>query len=667
MFVNTSAVSKMASCSVVNIQCPNGRRQKVKLTAHMTLLQVIQEVCKKQDLDSNKYKLKHQRKTLDSSLTIRFANLPNNAHLELIESADGHQHTVKKCVVALQLENGERLVQEFNSDNTLFNILMHWKSQSKGLTFEDTLDGVVCIYANQQIRGLEKLRTTTLSMIGLNDGRGVIRVIQPNLSKPEEDKAVEEGAAETATATQETVMSETHGKQSSEDMEVASASTSDISMASQISEDDSMQCSEIRARDKAHQVGNLETESHKPKKIDRNIRDAMDIELCESKPKKVGQSEAGMDKLNQSDVGLVELSQSEARLVKLNQSEAEHSKPKGKSGKGKNAMDIEQSDAQAGEGSGEICSVVTEDSVQEANLHPPPLESVASTSDGRTANQVRAFSGVGRTLSDSGPDVKKARIQSPPSSNKVTNEPSIESDIPLPDREPLAFRMGENVPVSSDEISDDFFEVTVDDLRLMLKDLKNDRTVEKPLMTTKMREEQEKSKIHKYNKVAIRIHFPDRTVLQGFFSPQETVSDVISFVSENLHQRNTNFYLYTTPPKRILDKPNLTLFEAKLFPTAIVHFGSPQVQESYLHTHLLQKMADFTAANEKLGQRPLTSSSTMEVNTGTSSKSQSSVQSDQPKREDAALTIPVQESDESQENTRQNVKKSVPKWFKIGK
>ena len=40
VFVNNSAVSKMATCTVVNVQCPNGRRQKVKLTAHMTLLQV---------------------------------------------------------------------------------------------------------------------------------------------------------------------------------------------------------------------------------------------------------------------------------------------------------------------------------------------------------------------------------------------------------------------------------------------------------------------------------------------------------------------------------------------------------------------------------------------------------------------------------------------------
>ena len=36
---------------------------------------------------------RHQRKTLDCSLTIRFANLPNNAHLELIESAEGRHHS----------------------------------------------------------------------------------------------------------------------------------------------------------------------------------------------------------------------------------------------------------------------------------------------------------------------------------------------------------------------------------------------------------------------------------------------------------------------------------------------------------------------------------------------------------------------------------------------
>ena len=37
----------------------------------------------------------------------------------------------KKCVVALQLENGERLVHEFMSDNTLFDVLIHCKSKSE--------------------------------------------------------------------------------------------------------------------------------------------------------------------------------------------------------------------------------------------------------------------------------------------------------------------------------------------------------------------------------------------------------------------------------------------------------------------------------------------------------------------------------------------------------
>ncbi|CAB4030887.1 Tether containing UBX domain for GLUT4, partial [Paramuricea clavata] len=156
--------------------------------------------------------------------------------------------------------------------------------------------------------------------------------------------------------------------------------------------------------------------------------------------------------------------------------------------------------------------------------------------------------------------------------------PFLFSNVCLPERKPVAFRLGDSSSISSDDISDAFFEVTVNDLRLMLKGLKNERTAEKPLMTTKMREEREKSKMDQYERVAIRVYFPDRTVLQGFFSPKETVSAVTSFVNENLEQKNTDFYLYTTPPRIILDKPNITLFEAKLFPAAIIHFGSRDTQ-----------------------------------------------------------------------------------------
>lgn len=138
-------------------------------------------------------------------------------------------------------------------------------------------------------------------------------------------------------------------------------------------------------------AANVEREPHKPNKTDRNNR--MDIEICESKADNASQSEASLDELSQSEAGLDEVTQS---------SEVGFSQPKIKSGKNQDDMDIELSEVQAGERSGEICSAVIKDSVQEADLHPPPAESVASTSDGKTANQVRAFSGVGRTLSDNG-------------------------------------------------------------------------------------------------------------------------------------------------------------------------------------------------------------------------------------------------------------------------
>ena len=367
--------------------------------------------------------------------------------------------------------------------------------------------------------------------------------------------------------------------------------------------------------------------------------------------------------------------------TKANDSKSESSQSEKKGAKNEDAMDVELSQG-VGVGGKENSSSHKVDSERLADLQPPPVESVPSTSDGRpsrTATKVEAFSGLGRTLSE-GPDVKKPRLYSPPSSlSRKTNEESqqlrntasMQSDMYLPEREAVAFRLGDSSSVLPDDVSDEFFEVTVNDLRLMLKDLKNERTGEEPLMTTKMREERQKSKMDQYDRVAIRVYFPDRTVLQGFFSPRETVSAVSSFVGENLEQKNVDFYLYTTPPRTILDKTNLTLFEAKLFPTAIVHFGGHDTQGSYLHSRHMKEMADLTSANERVNKynRSSSSSSTHDIETGTPSGTPSSTITKQSQQEDKTVSTPAQQqTNESRENVRQNTSgKSVPKWFKLGK
>ena len=91
--------------------------------------------------------------------------------------------------------------------------------------------------------------------------------------------------------------------------------------------------------------------------------------------------------------------------TKANDSERGSSRSEKEGAKNEDAMDVELSE-DAGVGGKEINSVDKVDSETLANLHPPPLESVPSTSDGktsRTAAKVEAFSGLGRTLSEGKP------------------------------------------------------------------------------------------------------------------------------------------------------------------------------------------------------------------------------------------------------------------------
>jgi tether containing UBX domain for GLUT4 len=51
------------------------------------------------------------------------------------------------------------------------------------------------------------------------------------------------------------------------------------------------------------------------------------------------------------------------------------------------------------------------------------------------------------------------------------------------------------------------------------------------------------SHLNQYRQTVIRVNFPDRTVLQGNFSPLETISTVMNFVQGHLENPETEFHL----------------------------------------------------------------------------------------------------------------------------
>ncbi|XP_010075816.1 PREDICTED: tether containing UBX domain for GLUT4, partial [Pterocles gutturalis] len=168
-------------------------------------------------------------------------------------------------------------------------------------------------------------------------------------------------------------------------------------------------------------------------------------------------------------------------------------------------------------------------------------------------------------------------------------------------REPLLCHpdLVEPLPADPEELPDEFFEVTVDDVRKRLAQLQSERKrlEEAPLMTKSLRDAQLKEKLERYPKVVLRVHFPDRHVLQGFFLPSETVGTLKDFVRSHLADAGLPFYLFIAPPRIILSDESVTLFEAKLFPTAVVHFGSEELRDCYLKSDLLRSAVSPSAAD----------------------------------------------------------------------
>ncbi|XP_074745812.1 tether containing UBX domain for GLUT4 [Strix uralensis] len=253
-----------------------------------------------------------------------------------------------------------------------------------------------------------------------------------------------------------------------------------------------------------------------------------------------------------------------------------------------------------------------QDSVRESHAS---LEELRPSSEPKSIPFVPFF-GDGQRLGDSsvaapslGLDMPSSKLPttfsspggpSKPKKSKNSQELQKEQEQ-LVEREPLVCHLDllEPLPAGPEELPDEFFEVTVDDVRKRLAQLQSERKrlEEAPLMTKSLREAQLKEKLERYPKVVLRVHFPDRHVLQGFFRPSETVGTLRDFVRSHLAEADLPFYLFIAPPRIILNDESLTLFEAKLFPTAVIHFGSEEYRDCYLRSDLLSSAVSPSAAD----------------------------------------------------------------------
>ncbi|XP_008102786.2 tether containing UBX domain for GLUT4 [Anolis carolinensis] len=555
-----SAVGGGGSSGAVSVLAPNGRRVTVRVGPSTALLQILEEVCRKQNFSPNEYDLKFQRTVLDLSLQWRFANLPNNAKLEMVPISRNRAGTETAVRIALQLDDGSRLQDTFSSTHTLWDILHHF-SQTREYVEEHCEVSPICIYMRDEVTGKTALEKTSLKSLGLTGGNAIIRVVTKKTS--------------TSPSQTETENSEYLSKGST-----GSTSSGEEQAGSPVPHSPVFSTSSVCSHDPA---------------LDKKCTDKQD--LNKESQKSSEEHQPASEPVPSSFVPFV--------------------------GDGQ----------RLGGGS--------------------PVEMISPMSDVPMSNLAQSLSSPG------GPS-------KPKKSKNSQGKPKEEKECL--EREPIVCHPDLQHPLgsASQDLPDEFFEVTVDDVRKRLAQLQNERKrlEETPLMTQAQREAQIKEKLERYPKVVLRVYFPDRHILQGFFHPCETVGALRAFVKSHLADPEIPFYLFITPPRSILTEDSLTLFQANLFPAAVVYFGSEKQNDYYLRLDLLESVVSPSKADILVARR-LSKSVTY------SPPSSQPVIHSPPEPKEAGETVVPGNSEMatavevSQPPARRAPSGKVPKWLKL--
>lgn len=124
--------------------------------------------------DPNKYDLKHHQRILDLTATFRFAGVPNNSLLEMVETQKKRQDSDIDLVI--HLNDGSRLSGLFKPDTKIAYIV------GELCPAECTNDAVI-IFMRTEIPSCE-FHQTTLKDLGLLGGRTLFRLIHRGSDYP---------------------------------------------------------------------------------------------------------------------------------------------------------------------------------------------------------------------------------------------------------------------------------------------------------------------------------------------------------------------------------------------------------------------------------------------------------------------------------------------------
>ncbi|TPX34454.1 hypothetical protein SmJEL517_g02911 [Synchytrium microbalum] len=520
--------------SMVNVELDGAPYKKVaiKTTPTMSLRQIADQAVDKLKLqDPGTYGLKYQKNTLDLSLSVRFANLAAGAKLTLIKTASAPGAVASEVSIALQVEDGGRLMAKFSPNVTFWHILVNFESTSNGslnLTQKSeippkekhgTLLGAVlelakkntpvymmpvCIFMNKEYATIQDLKTNTLASAGLTSGNGVIRLLyrysvmtlaqaQKEIEAPKQPKPVAVVPAPAVIPARSTSAAIPLPQPSS------SSTTAFIPPPVAVTPIPSI----------------LSTPSIIPHPSESVPTPRSPI-VAQPMSQPVVQPSAPTERQ-------VEIAQPSAPI----ESQLEIVQP---SAPTESQVDIAQPPA----------SPDTMGNMMEVDTVPEAV---------KTAPEVETVSQLSETPESTGTLERDIRFFKPPPDNIIG-----------PGRI---------------ELPDSFYELTAVELKLLLDSAKNRRIKEETqvLRTRAMREKETQLKTQKWPKTMIRVRFPDRTTLQAQFFSSEKLSALYSTVRDAVASPEREFTLHVTPPMKILSDHDESFWKSGLAPATLVYFA----------------------------------------------------------------------------------------------
>ncbi|XP_053660474.1 tether containing UBX domain for GLUT4 [Anopheles marshallii] len=208
------------------------------------------------------------------------------------------------------------------------------------------------------------------------------------------------------------------------------------------------------------------------------------------------------------------------------------------------------------------------------------------------------------------PKVREAPSQDTVSEQQQTDTPRPEAQIMVLGERDAVLYHASTAEREQAEVADSFFDLTVPEMMQLYKQLQ-DRVKsfeDAPLLTGELRElernQQLLTNMNRYRQAVIRVQFPDRHILQGVFQVYESVGHVMEFVRRYLADSKQPFYLYTTPPKVVL-QPTVSLLDAGCFPQVLLHFSYDHASNDStsapagfcLQPELLERLSNATGAS----------------------------------------------------------------------